>query len=86
MHHIHRYAELEGNFYVRTWVGEPGASDTRDMGLITGSLATRPEWLTDIINVAKLSGAFVSPPHPPPDAVLWFYTDAACRLTGFHKE
>lgn len=79
----HRYTEGDGTFYHRSW----RVADTWmiDAEVRSGPIEDRPPWLTDIINVAKLSGNFMRPMHPPPDAIVWFETDEMYTLMRFQE-
>jgi hypothetical protein len=77
----HRYVESGGEYYHRVWRTDGASTTVED--LQTGALTERPTWLVDIINVAKLSGALMHPPEPPPNVILWFLTDGDNKLIEF---
>jgi hypothetical protein len=73
----HRYEELNGDFNIRSW-RDDGREKTSK-----GAVDDRPEWLTTIINVAIVGEQLQRVPHPPPDVILWFTTDAKRNLIEF---
>ena len=72
----HRYEERDGGYVLRTWRGAKLSSRAKDV-------ASRPEWLTIIINVAIVGGHVRKVPKPPPDLIVWFRTDKENNLTEF---
>ena len=48
-----------------------------------GEVTGQPEWLTNIVAVAKVSGYLKEPISPPPSAILWFNTDKDHNLLDF---
>ena len=76
----HRYEEREHRFSLRSW------SDVeRDVileGMVTGD-NLRPQWLTDIINVAIIGGQLKRAPTGPHHAIVWFRTDIHHNLIEF---
>ena len=71
-----RYEERTSTYTLRSW--HEGKEVNQH-----GKLNQRPEWLTIIIDVARLSGHYHKPPEPPPNAIMWFITDADNRLIEF---
>lgn len=72
-----RYEERAHTYTLRSWQHEGKEVNQH------GELDQRPEWLTIIIDVARLSGNYHKPPEPPPNAIMWFITDADNRLIEF---
>lgn len=64
----HRYEERDGKYTLRSWKEGVESSST-------GAIVHRPTWLTEIVDVAKVGGVFLTVSQPPPDAILWFITD-----------
>jgi len=54
-----------------------------DGGPFTASAAERPEWLENIVTLAKIGGHGVMVYQPPPDYILWFTTTENFELVGF---
>lgn len=48
-----------------------------------GKLATRPEWLVKIVDVAVVANTVNRATAPPPDLILWFSTDKQFNLTEY---
>lgn len=48
-----------------------------------GNLATRPEWLVKIVDVAVVANTVNRATAPPPDLILWFSTDKQFNLTEY---
>ncbi len=48
-----------------------------------GKLATRPEWLVKIVDVAVVANVVNRAAAPPPDLILWFSTDKQFNLTEY---
>jgi hypothetical protein len=48
-----------------------------------GNLATRPEWLVKIVDVAVVANTVSRATAPPPDLILWFSTDKQFNLTEY---
>ena len=48
-----------------------------------GTLATRPEWLLKIVDVAVVANTVSRATAPPPDLILWFSTDKQLNLTEY---
>jgi hypothetical protein len=46
-----------------------------DSILLVGDLASRPQWLVDIVSVGRVSPEGMNFARPPPDFVLWFVVD-----------
>jgi hypothetical protein len=71
-----RYEAHGGEFKLKCW--HDGKEDT-----IHGSVFDQPEWLTGIVDVAKVAGHLKTPISPPPEAILWFHTDKNRTLINF---
>ena len=76
----HRYEERGDKFSLRSWA-DPDRETTIE-GDHTGP-DFRPQWLTDIINVAIIGGHYKCAPQGPHHAIVWFRTDASRTLIDF---
>ena len=75
-HKEYRYEERYGSYTLRCWCNGREVS-------YKGEMDTRPAWLTDIVNVAKVGGHMAIVKHPPPECIVWFETDANNKLESF---
>lgn len=48
-----------------------------------GFIDSRPEWLVNIIDMAKIGGHARRISQPPPDLIVWFTTDSKGNLVKF---
>lgn len=71
-----RYEERGQSYSLRSW--HDGRETTNH-----GTTDVRPEWVTIIIDMARLSGNLRRPPEQPPDIIMWFIVDADNRLVEF---
>ena len=71
-----RYEAHGGEFKLKCW--HDGKEDT-----MYGAFDTQPEWLTGIVDVAKIAGHLKTPISPPPEVILWFHTDKNRTLINF---
>jgi hypothetical protein len=71
-----RYEAHGGEYKLKCWHG--GKEET-----MHGAVANQPEWLTGIVDVAKVAGHLKTPISPPPEAILWFHTDKNRTLINF---
>ncbi len=71
-----RYEAHGGEFKLKCW--HDGKEDT-----MHGAVDTQPEWLTGIVDVAKIAGHLKTPISPPPEVILWFHTDKNRTLINF---
>jgi hypothetical protein len=71
-----RYEAHGGEFKLKCW--HDGKEDT-----MHGAVDTQPEWLTGIVDVAKVAGHLKTPISPPPEVILWFHTDKNRTLINF---
>jgi len=71
-----RYEAHGGEYKLKCWHG--GKEET-----LHGAVANQPEWLTGIVDVAKVAGHLKTPISPPPEAILWFHTDKNRTLINF---
>lgn len=71
-----RYEVHGGEYKLKCW--HDGREDT-----MHGQVANQPEWLTGIVDVAKVAGHLKAPISPPPEAILWFHTDKNRTLINF---
>ena len=78
---LYRYSEAHGTFMCRRY-GDPLVPKATDE-FLAGGFHARPEWLTRIIDTARVGGMVPNVPLPPPDSILWFYTDDDHNLTSF---
>lgn len=63
----HRYSEFDGTYLLESW-GEDRKFTER------GLVAKVPDWLKEIITIAKIGNFFIAVNSPPPDRILWFVT------------
>lgn len=74
-----RYEERDDYFKVDGWpIGDIEAIPSE-----RGPLEERPEWLTDIITIAKIGGYAHAIRYPPPNMIVWFIMDANHNLLEF---
>ena len=71
-----RYEAHGGEFKLKCWYNGKEES-------LHGEVANQPEWLTGIVDVAKVAGHLKTPISPPPEAILWFHTDKNRTLINF---
>lgn len=71
----HRYEETAGEYFLRSWTSKGEHSER-------GLLETRPDWLVSAVEVARVGGYIDHVPCPPPDYILWFYTDEKGNMAG----
>ena len=71
-----RYEAHDGDFKLKCW--HDGKEET-----LHGAVDTQPEWLTGIVDVAKVAGHLKTPISPPPEVILWFHTDKNRTLINF---
>ena len=74
----HRYQEAGGKYRLQSWGG--GGGQDAHTG---GALKQRPEWLVKIVDVARIARVIQHTKHPPPVAIIWFYTNENYQLTQF---
>jgi hypothetical protein len=72
----HRYEERDGDYHLKSW-HDHGANE------VHGPVAHRPDWLTNIIDMAKIGGHCHEIRQPPPDLIVWFGTDDKNQLVKF---
>jgi hypothetical protein len=70
-----RYTEHKDTYYLSVFT--PGVDITPHDNL---PLSKRPEWLVNIVNLARLGDHFLEVHDPPPDRVLWFAVDSDFNL------
>ena len=71
-----RYEAHGGEYKLKCW--HDGKEET-----LHGAVDTQPEWLTGIVDVAKVAGHLKTPISPPPEVILWFHTDKNRTLINF---
>ena len=71
-----RYEAHGGEYKLKCW--HDGKEES-----IHGAVDTQPEWLTGIVDVAKIAGHLKTPISPPPEVILWFHTDKNRTLINF---
>lgn len=71
-----RYEAHGGEYKLKCW--HDGREDT-----MHGAVDTQPDWLTGIVDVAKVAGHLKTTISPPPEAILWFHTDKNRTLIKF---
>jgi hypothetical protein len=74
----YRYEERSTEYALRCWCNGRETSSG-------GGLSTRPQWLVDIINLAKVGGHTAKVREPPPDCIVWFQTDTDNNLQAFKE-
>ena len=72
----YRYEERCGDYTLKRWCD--GVETTW-----RGEVSQRPEWLERILNTATVGGHLKRVNQPPPDAIVWFTTDADNNLKTF---
>lgn len=72
----YRYEQRAPDYALRCW------HDGRET-LQRGALTEKPEWLTNIIDTARVGGYIRQIAEPPPEIILWFCTDANNNLSHF---
>lgn len=75
-HREYRYEQTGDRFRLQSW--HHGANRMQ-----YGRVDERPEWVTQIVEVAAVAGAVNRAINPPPDLILWFRTDQDNNLTEF---
>jgi hypothetical protein len=71
-----RYEAHGGEYKLKCW--HDGKETSQH-----GSVSNQPEWLTGIVDVAKVAGHLKTPITPPPEVILWFHTDKNHTLINF---
>jgi hypothetical protein len=71
-----RYESHYGEYKLKCW--HDGKETTQH-----GAVDSQPEWLTGIVDVAKVAGHLKTPISPPPEVILWFNTDKNHTLINF---
>lgn len=74
----YRYEERYGSYTLRCWY------EGREIST-KGEVDTRPAWLSEIIDMAKVGGHMSTVQQPPPDCIVWFETDAKNNLQQFKE-
>ena len=72
----YRYEEREGSYSLSQWSDAKTAKRH-------GEIAGRPDWLVNIIDMAKIGGYARRISQPPPDLIVWFTTDSKGNLAKF---
>jgi len=72
----YRYQRSGTDFILQCW------NDGRET-TTRGDLTHRPQWLVDILHVAKAGGHMQAPKEPPPDEIVWFRTTQTGDLITF---
>lgn len=72
----HRYEEGAGEYKLQTWLDGHQSTEA-------GMLHMRPEWLSTIINVARIGDYAKNVSEPPPDIIVWFRTKPDYTLHSF---
>lgn len=74
-----RYTESAGLFSIQQWHKDRGASNPR----MAKPIQLRPEWLTVIIDTARIGKRLRIVGLPPPEFICWFTTDEDYNLINF---
>lgn len=74
----HRYEERGHNFTLESF--GPAGKVT-----LKGPIKDRPEWLTNIVSLAKVGGYLEEVFIKPPDRILWFETSDDGELVEMTK-
>tara|TARA_R110000744_G_scaffold249158_2_gene365409 strand:+ start:763 stop:1026 length:264 start_codon:yes stop_codon:yes gene_type:complete len=74
-----RYTEAVGQFTVQQWHIERGATTAHS----ARDLDARPQWLTAIIDTARIGKRLRIVGLPPPEFICWFTTDEDYNLINF---
>lgn len=72
----HRYEESAGEYKLRTW---HNGRETTEAGM----LHMRPEWLINVINIARIGDHAKLVHEPPPEIIVWFRTNPDTTLHSF---
>lgn len=72
----YRYEETSDQFFLKKWVNGRETS-------FRNLLSNRPEWLTNVINIAKIGGHAKPIFEPPPNFIVWFNTKPNGELIKF---
>lgn len=72
----YRYEERNGEYLLREWHDGTEKSSR-------GPTDQRPEWLSAIVNVARVGNHIKVMEQPPPECICWFATDADHNLLQF---
>ena len=72
----YRYEERNGLYITRAWRNGREVSERKE-------IHTRPEWLTEIINLAVVGGHAKKVPNPPPELIVWFRVNENRELIEF---
>jgi hypothetical protein len=72
----YRYEANAGEYRLKCW--HDGKETTSG-----GTVDSQPEWLTGIVDVAKVAGHLKTTISPPPEVILWFHTDKNRTLINF---
>jgi len=70
-----RYTEHKDRYYLAVFSAEVNMDTHDDL-----PLSQRPEWLVNIVNIARVGDHFLEVQDPPPDRVLWFAVDSDFNL------
>ena len=74
----YRYEERYGSYTLRCWSNGRETSSK-------GEIDTRPAWLSEIIDLARVGGHISIVRQPPPECIVWFTTDANNKLESFKE-
>jgi hypothetical protein len=72
----YRYEEKADEYFLKKWAD---GRETSSRGL----LIDLPEWLVNIITIAKIGGHAKPIVQPPPNFIVWFNTDLDGNLIKF---
>jgi len=72
----YRYEQRGLDYALRCW------HDGRET-LARGVIDEQPQWLTDVIDTARVGGYLRHINEPPPDLIVWFCTDEQNNLSHF---
>jgi hypothetical protein len=75
-HREYRYQRNGSDYILQCWY--EGRETTQ-----RGDTSEHPEWLSNVLAVAKAGGHIQRPKSPPPDDILWFRTTPDGDLITF---
>jgi hypothetical protein len=70
-----RYTENKDTYYLSVFTPDADLAPHDNL-----PLSERPEWLVDIVNLARLGDHFLEVHDPPPERILWFAVDSNFNL------
>jgi hypothetical protein len=75
--HTMRYSATRTSWVVN------GINENTPATVARGLHGEEPEWLRNILTVARIGGHCMDIPRPPPDLIVWFRVNDEFELLGF---